>query len=568
MSLVGALNTARTGLNASQIGLEVTGNNLANAATEGYSRQSAQTAATQGQQVGPGAFVGTGVRLQQIVRHVDEALNTRLRSATSDQNAAQAREQILSQIESVENELSDQGLSQRLTRMLDAFSEVAGNPTDEGLRSVAIAEGRSLAEHVRNLRSGLGDIRQQTDDSIRSAVERADELLDRVASLNRRIVRAEAGQGGANSLRDQRDKALGQLSEQLDITTVEQENSGAVEVFADSTPLVLGQRSRGLELKTESENDRLQIKVRAEEDGTVLESGGGRIGQLIESREKDVQNAIDTLDQFAAGLIQGMNRLHSSGQGERGFGSLTAATAAVDPSAALDSEAAGLPFKPENGSFILHVTQRSTGQRTSEQIEIDLDGLGSDTSLNGLASEIDAVNNVSASVTPSGRLEINTDSDDFRVSFSEDSSGALAALGLNTFFTGSTAADIGMNKAVAEDPMRLAVRKDHTPGDNRTATAIANLGDKPQEALGGSSLKGLWSRHVEDYANRTQQASERVEAAEQVTEGLKTQRESVSGVNVDEEAIDMMAYQRAFQGSARFINVVDELMQTMLNLVQ
>ncbi|MBI1367587.1 MAG: flagellar hook-associated protein FlgK [Planctomycetes bacterium] len=566
MSLTGALHVGRTGLAVSQAALEVTGNNLANAATAGYSRQSAVVAAGPSQEVAPGSFIGTGARLQSIIRQTDEALKNRLRAAVSDQQAAQTQQDLLSQIESIEGELTDQGLSTRLGDFLNSWSELASSPSDSGIKSLVISNGGSIASYLQDVRSELTNLRDQIDHSLNSNVKVANGLLDKIADLNQKIALSEKGLGTDNALRDQRDQVLSDLSQYLDVTTIEQPN-GALNVFVNSTPVVLGNVNRGLSLDVKSDDDQLTIQLRVTADGTPLNPGGGSLGQLIKSRQDDVLNAVDVVDNFAQNLIFELNKLHASGQGSTKLTSVTSSNYVLDPTAALNSAAADLPFSPVNGSFQIHVTQKNTGATTTVQIPVDLDGIGTDTSLNDIATALNAVGNITATVNPNGSLSINSSTSDFEFSFSDDSSGLLAAMGINTFFTGTSAADINVNAALKNQPNLLAVGQNNVAGDNGTALAIAKLGDQPIASENGQSLRDLWRQHVEDYAIRTAKAGDDVDSTTLINESLTNQLQSVTGVNVDEESINLLQFQRAFQGSARFISVVDQMMQTLLELV-
>lgn len=563
MSLTGALNIGRSALVTSQTALEVTGNNLANAATEGYTRQKAVAAPGTPREIQPGQFVGTGVRLQEIARQVNEALNQRLRAAGSDHQGAMAQQNVLAHIEGIHGELSDAGLTTRLERFFDAWSQLASNPTDESLKGLVISEGQSLAAHVGGLRQELVGVREQVDQELRSGVARVNDLLDRVAELNQQISRLEGGQGGAHTLRDERDRVLREVSGLIDISTVAKP-AGTVDVFVGSTPVVLNDRSRGVKLEFTGEND--VARLRLAEGGDILKPTSGKLAALIASREADAQHAIDTLDTFANQLMYEVNRLHSSGQGSRLFAELTSVAGVEDTAAALDE--AGLPFEIVNGSFVVHVTQPSTGQRTSHRIDIDLGNGGGGTSLDDVAAAIDAVDMVSAALTADGRLRITAASSDARLSFSADTSGFLAAVGLNTFFAGTDASDMDVHAMLKDSPNYLATGEGHASGSNGTAKAIAAAGEQPVEAFNGTSLRGYWSRHVEDYAARLGQAKQQVEATGMIAEGLQSQWQAHSGVNIDEEAIDMLAWQRSYQGAARFITVVDELMQTLLSLTR
>src|SRR5262245_32188921 len=141
MSLSGALQIGRSALVANQAALEVVGNNLANVATKGYHRQSIQLAAIKDQEIQRGIFVGRGVQIQAINRQVDEALEGRIRGGVSDQSASAATRDILSQIESLQNELTDSDLSSQLSDFFNAWSELANNPLDNSVRRVVVQKG-------------------------------------------------------------------------------------------------------------------------------------------------------------------------------------------------------------------------------------------------------------------------------------------------------------------------------------------------------------------------------------------------------------------------------------------
>lgn len=570
MSLTSAINIGRSGLAANQAAVEVAGNNLSNAATPGYTRQTAVIRAATDVQVKPGLFIGTGARLDSIIRNVDAALMSRMRSAMADHAGSNVRQDVLSQIEAIHNELSETGLGSRLTEFFNSWSELANNTAEPSLRQLVIEQGDSLAEFVQATRGDLAASRNQLDDRINGTVDQANAILDQIAELNAKIGVAEAGLGGANAMRDQRDQLVNDLAKMLDIATVEQSN-GSLDVFLNGIPLVTAGENRGLavDFATPAGGEELGVRLRLGDDGTYLTATSGSIGQMIESRTNDVLPALEALDNFATALIREVNRVHSQGQGAELFLSVTGGVQVADAAAPLTRSDAELDFVPGHGTFALHVTQQSTGTRTTTQINLDADGIGGpDMSLNDLAAAIDAVVNVSASVTVDGRLQIDADSPDFAFSFSDDASGVLTSLGVNTFFSGHDATDIGVSQTLANKPALLATTQNHVAGGNGTALAIAGLAEQPLDGLGGQTLGQMWSAHVEDYAVRAERATLDAQSDQTILESLQAQREGVSGVSVDEEAINLMAFQRAYQGSARFLNVVNELMDTLLGLVR
>ena len=158
-----------------------------------------------------------------------------------------------------------------------------------------------------------------------------------------------------------------------------------------------------------------------------------------------------------------------------------------------------LPFPVQNGTFLVHVRDQATGQTTTRMIEVDLDGLNDDdTTLNSLAAALDNVPGISAAVTGDNRLQLSADSG-FEVSFSEDSSHALAALGVGTFFDGTNAATIAVNSAVQDDPRLLATSLDGTPGDGRNAGRLAAGRRDREPAAGQREHRGV-SRGNREWA--------------------------------------------------------------------
>ena len=563
MTLGNALQIGRSALITHQAAIEVAGNNLANMATQGYHRQRILLEPLHSQQLQAGIFTGRGVQMQSITRQVDAALEGRVRANLADQSFSLARRDILSQIEALQNEFSDSDLSSHLNAFFNAWSELANNPQNHALRTVVLRQGSTLSGFVQTLRAGLGNMLDQVDDSIGDATVAVNNLLDEVAAINEQIV----GASGSADLLDIRDGLLGQLAEFLDISVIEQP-SGLVDVFVGSIPMILNGINLGISVRDQTVDGERVIDLVLKDNGSVLLPTSGRLGALIEVREQDVNLALNELDGFINTFIYEINKVHSQGQGLVGFETVTGSNGVADQSVALNDSQSGLKFTPVHGSLRLHVLQRSIGQRQSTTLAVDLDGIdpANDTNLSALAAAIDAVDNVSASVAADGRLVISTTTSDFEFSFSDDTSGVLAALGINSYFAGSNAEDITVNAEVSENPSFLAAALGHLPGDNSNTLALAALRDQGVDSLNSLTINEAWASHVENFAVRLDQTNQQFEAETLVGGNLSAQQQSVSGVNADEEVINLMAFQRAYQSSARFLQVVDELLETLMSL--
>lgn len=569
MGLTSSLYIGRSGLLASQAAIQVAGNNLANISTEGYHRNEIELSAVRANELQRGIFLGNGVQISSITRQVNEALEARLRNAVSDEGGSRVKQDLWSEIEAIENELSDIDISTRMAEFFNSWAQIANNPQDLSLRTLSVKQAETLSDYVRSVRGEFLNLQKRIDDRTANAADTANDLLDRIAQLNQSIALQEGGSASqAGGLRDQRDLYLGQLAEYIDFS-INELDSGAIDIFVGSLPIVIGNENRGIAVTSESVDGELVTTVRLAADRSPLEISSGELGGLIQFRGVFLENAIDTLDTYANAFIYEVNQLHSQSQGLNLLGSALGTTEVVDTTVALNDSASQIPFDIRHGSFQLHVTQVSTGQRTTQTIRVDLDGIDptNDTSLDDLAAQIDAVANLSAVVTSDGRLQINADAQDFKFSFSEDTTGAMAALGINTFFKGKDASDMGVNLDLVNDPRNIAVARGHLSGDNRNALAIAALRDTGVQSLQGQSLTGFWNRHVEDVSIRTAQAIDQLNADSVVKENLQVQQQAFSGVNADEETIDLLNYQRMYQANARFLTVVDELMQTLIGIV-
>jgi flagellar hook-associated protein 1 FlgK len=576
MTLTNAFNIGQSGLTTAQTAIQVAGHNLANISTPGYTRQVARIQPVTGSDEAVGVYIGRGVRVTEVIRQIDEALQGRLQDGVSRESFATTQEDVLSSIEGLLNELTGVDLSTEINTFFASFSEFANNPAATETRATAVEAGVTLAAFTRALSQDLTKIRQGVDQQLGSAINRADEILNEIASINRAVTTSESGRTQYNDLRDRRDQLLVELSQLVEINTVEQPN-GSVDVFVGSTPIVLAGASRGVYFDQEVENGELVVALRVRADDEKLNSAAGRIGGLLAVREGPLKQTSDELDRLASALIFEVNRLHSSGRAGAPItdvsGSLRVPIA--DQTLAFNdptNETLGaLPFGPRNGTFTV-VVRDSSGAEVRTVIEVDLDGIdntgaagfGDDVSLATLATQIDAIANLNAEITPAGELRVYTDTG-FDVNFENDSSGVLATLGVNSYFVGTDAGDIAVRADLREEPLLLVAGLGE--GTNETALAIALLREQGVDSLEGLTLENAWLKTVERVGVTTAGAKTRSEATRLVRENLEAQRASVSGVDADEETLNLIQFQRQYQAAARFINVVDEMLQTLIGII-
>ena len=565
MSLSSSIQLANNTLRAMQIGLQVVGQNIANANTPGYLREEVILSPQQTQRQGS-LLLGLGVSVQAVVQKVDNFLEQRLRKANSDRAGSEAEQQSLEQLEGLIGELGDTDLSTSLGNFLSSISEVLNQPESVSVRNLAVLKGRTLAQDINRLANRVNQLRSDLNNRTVGLADNVNRLIEQVRDLNVRIAQTEGGDASSSDavgLRDQRNQALSDLSKLIDIR-VDEQASGAVNVYAGGDYLVFEVQMRQVEVQQTTDRGLTIGQIQLADSHVPLQSSSGELGGLVRARDELLGGFVDRLDNLAATLAFEFNKVYASGQGLVGYDRLTSQSGVGDAAAALN--AAGLTFTPVNGSFDLQVYNKQTGLTETKTISVDLNGLGHDTTLTDLAGQLDAIDGVAASIDSQNRLVLASESPDLQIAFGRDSSGVLAALGLNTFFTGSTATGLGINADVAADPAKFAASRGGVGEDTANAVDLASFQDRP---LGSSNQQTIFELYSRITADTTQAAA----VARSVADGYKVYQESLqgqslatSGVSIDEEAVKMIALQRTFQASAKYIATLSELLDVLVKL--
>lgn len=565
MSLFSSLQVANNSLVASQLGLQVTGNNIANANTPGYIRERIMVGPAPTVRYG-GLLMGTGVSVEAIIQQTDRFLEERMRSATSDLANGEAQEGAYVKLESLLGELTDTDLSTSLTTFFSSIQDILNQPESVSVRNLAVLQGRTLSDDIRRLDDNARQLREDLNDQIVASTDKINELLEEVAKLNIQIVTAEGGEivkSDAVGLRDRRSNVLKDLAELINIRTVEQTN-GDVTVFVGGDYLVFQGTARSVTSASTYDRGQSIAEVRLAETDAPLAITSGKVAGLYSARDTALTSFLDGLDQFTKTLAFEFNKVYSSGQGLTGYSSSLSEFSVDDASLALDQ--AGLPFTPVNGSFEVQVYNEQTGATTTKLIRVDLNGVDSETSLDSLAAELNAVDGIRASVSAERKLLIEADTPLVTFSFANDTSGALAALGINTFFSGAGASDIGVSDVIRNDPTKFAASKTGIGEDSTNAELLSDLLSVPLASQSNRSLANMYDALTGETAQGTAVSKSVAEGFRVFQRTLEGQYLAVSGVNMDEEAVKLIAYQRAFQASARVISTISDMLDVLVNL--
>lgn len=305
-SLNGILAIARSGLLTQQLALQVTGHNLANATTEGYSRQRAELVPGTPVRL-PEGLLGTGVRVADITRARDTLLDGVYRRETSLFHAFDAQHSALSSVEGAFVEGGDLSLGASLDAFWSAWSDLANDPSSVTGRSVVVARAGQLVEQFHSIDATLDVISGQVTASLETSVDRVNAILEEVAALNGAVAGAMSGGRSAPDLADQRDRLLDELAQLLPVESTPREN-GAVGVVVEGVSVVEGTHAQTLDLSFASGAWSLST-----ENGTPVAVVGGSIGGALITVNDDFSAIRAELDTLARGIVERVNAIHVTG---------------------------------------------------------------------------------------------------------------------------------------------------------------------------------------------------------------------------------------------------------------
>ncbi len=314
---VDLLNIGRSGLGAAKKSLSTTSHNIANANTEGFSRQRANLEANR--PIGEGNVVlGTGVDVKSIKRIHDDQIETRVNQSRTVNEYNNERDLQLMQVEQVFNEANSDGMNKLLNRFFNSFRELANQPENETVRSIVRENARLVVKDFRRMKNTIQDLHGNIDNKLRSTVDDINTMLHHVKGLNNKIAEMEALAEETGDLRDQRDRIVGELSELMDIHTFRDEKNRYVINAKGVGSLVVGGTTNDLKLGTTNKDakdiGRYEIFYKNGGTGPISHKiKGGRIGAMLETRERELKNAGDRLDRLAYELSNTVNAIHRKG---------------------------------------------------------------------------------------------------------------------------------------------------------------------------------------------------------------------------------------------------------------
>ncbi len=646
-----------SGLNAAQRAFDIIGNNIANAATEGYHRQRLNLTPGYSSQIGP-VILGGGVDIAGITRMIDGFLEKEILRQQSSLEQVSQELSMLRTVESSFGELSGSGgLSTALDDFFNALRDLSAHPTETIWQNQAVTSAQTMAAKFKTLGQFLTTLESQISLEAENVTNQINVLTGRIAELNHNINKQEISSGQAYNLRDQRDQCISELSKLINVET-ESREYGVVDISTNGIPLVVSTSAFELEAGIK-ENLELGITVAGDLNYTT-DVQGGRLGALLSLKNDLISGIHNDLDNLANAIIQQINQYHVQGVGSEGsFTELTGFSMISNNLADFDPPVS-------DGSIYIRVTNTSTGAVTRTEVPID----ASTDSLTSIAAAVTAITGLTASVydfrlhiqadtdykfdflpsvlptptssdftgaisppaisvsgiytgtknqtftfTVSGtdsvgngplqitvtdgdgntvttlnvgsdyaagdRLDIGNgikialgigdlaDGNTFEVdAFADtDTSGVLAAAGINAFFSGNNASNIAIHSDISASPGRIATALGEDTSDNNNALRMAALRDQAVTALGSLTPVEYYRQLITDIGQQVSVKQSHQKNVEVMVQNLANQQGEISGVNINDEAARMLIFEQMFKAMAKYLSTLQSSLSTIMEII-
>jgi flagellar hook-associated protein 1 len=460
MSINGLMNIGRTAMLTQQKAIDITGNNIANVNTPGYSRQRLNM-----EQNAPvrvlNTTMSTGVTaLQKIQRFHDQFIQAQLNNENDNLGRWEAQKMALEKIEVLFDEVSGYGLSTAMEGFWNGWQDLVNNPAGHVERTTLLSAGQYLASTFNQLSRNITNAQRDINASVIHVVDDVNQIAKQIAELNRKITQVEVTGHNANDYQDQRDQLVFNLSKLIDIDSFEDGNGNVTIMVGQGKPLVEGTFTWSL--STQNNDGRQDVywnDSSAAPHDITTRIVSGELKGWIDARDVVIDSYMVRLDALAGAIIKKVNDEHSEGYG-------------LDPDSAQ-----------------------------------------------------------------------------------------------TFFFNGNNAASIGVNTLIVNDVNRIAAAEvPDRPGDNGLAIRIANL--QNEATMDGASFGDFYTSLVGDVGSDVRRAGLNHDHQSAMIKHLQNYREEVSGVSLDEEMVNLIKYQHAYNAAAKLITTTDEMLQTLIGLVR
>ncbi|MBT9591440.1 MAG: flagellar hook-associated protein FlgK [Thiobacillus sp.] len=538
------LSIGQSALAAAQVGLSTTGHNIANAATPGFNRQVVVQGASLPQNFGFG-FLGQGTEISTVKRIYSDFLGLQVQSA---QTTKSGLDSYYSQIKQIDNMLADptSGLSPTLQRFFSGIQELASNPASIPSRQAVLSSAETLASGFNGLSSRLSEIGQGVNSQIQASVNAINSYAEQISTLNDAIGRAQRASGQpANDLLDQRDQLVMDLNKEIKATVVKQ-GDGDYNIFiGNGQPLVVGSSTfQIVSVASPTNLEKIDVAYKTNSGNLVAvgESGlaGGKLGGLLEFRSKTLEPAQNALGRIALGLASTFNAQHQAGFDLNGV----AGNAFFNVASPLVNAHGG-----NSGDAVVGASISSVNALTTSDYSLKYDG--TNYTLTRLSDK---------TTTTFATFPQTVDGIDLNLA----SGTAVAG---DSFLIRPTANGASSISVAITDPAAIAAAAvTGAAGDNRNALLLSALQTTNTLGNGTTHYQGAFSQLVSQIGNKTRELEVTSSAAGKLLAEATNTLQAESGVNLDEEATNLLRYQQAYQAAAKVMQIASEMFDTLLTL--
>lgn len=535
-------NLGASALNSLQRAISTTGNNIANANTDGYSRQEVEFASRTPNRIG-GVTLGTGVKVSSIRRAYDQFLTQDVQARTSSSGYYSL---YATTAEQIDNLMADPAtsISSAMDQFFASMEAVANSPTSQPERQVMLSEAQTLATRFNYVDARLSELAENMNEQMSVFVVDINQYTQDIAQLNQQIARLERTPGGSpNDLLDQRDQAVESLAKLVRVETRTQED-GSINVFMSSGHRLVSQSgAETLRLSAAVQPDgpvRVYISAPGGSDTELTESAfGGELGAALDVSNNVIDRARRDIGLLALGLTDTFNTQHKLGDtlnqvaGSDFFTAITPVTTAstlnsvtTTVSAVIDdaTQLTGASYQIDYTDSAVTITNLATN--VSQDIN------GTTISLDGLTFTVSPFSN-------------QTDGDRFLV---EPTGRAASAITV----------------ALSDTSDIAAANSGGNVGDNRNLLSLIALRDANSLKGGTQSVYDIYNNAVAQVAVDTRSARANADTEQSLLQSVTDRRDGITGVNLEEEAANLIRYQQAYQAAAQIISTANDVFDTLL----
>ncbi len=597
--------------------IQTAGHNISNADTEGYSRQRVQVKTFDPlyrpdlSRAGSPGQIGQGTSIESITRLRDEMLDQRIVAQNNQESYWGTREKYYVMIEQIYNEPHDISVRTNMDKFWQSWQELSMYPENKAARQAVVTRGESLAGSISQRFKSLSGIGTLINSDIEANVKQINDYAKQIAEINSEIARSKAMGDNPNDLLDRRDVLVEKLSGLANITS-DQRDSDEFMVHIDGQVLVQGNVHRGFELVSNVDNNGYDTVV-WNDTKIVANISGGSLGALIELRDVDVRNETQSLNTMAMNFADLVNDVHRAGIGANNVSGLDFFTQhpfVTDVNGNYDRNGDGV----EDSSYVF----RFTGSNSLNlQDKVGLEGVMTLSGKNGniqvpyhstdtVDDVIKRINDsdgeVKAYLDRNNRLVLKAttasgmENPDFVIRHVEDSglflagySGILRSSGVDGAYDFATANAvnslvaeysvapvnnpaeyIAVNENIKNDVLSVAAafpdsRGKSVLGDGRAAVEIASIRNTDVMIGYSRTFDDYFADSVTNVGLKGEQAENMLLSQNSIMNDLRGLRDSISGVNIDEELADIIKFQHGYNAAARFVTVIDEMLDTVIN---